>query len=469
MRKVLLSIVVLFFLTLIVVWMTKDPTSHFEISKPGMDSNSVYVSQMQNVTIGEHFKFQKEHTSGLLESWPQFRGSDYDNISKSPVKLISKLPENGDPVWSLDLGEGHAGAAIYQGLVYVLDYDEEDRADVLKCISLETGEELWRRWYDVSIKRNHGISRTVPAVTEDFIVSLGPKCHIMCMDRKSGDLLWTMDIAKEYGSEVPLWYTGQCPIIEDGVAIIAAGGSDLLLGIDCASGEVLWKTPNPNNWLMSHSSIVTYTYEGQKMFVYAAIGGICAVAADGEQRGEVLWQTNAWNHNVVAPTPVCMPDGKIFLTAGYGAGSMSLQIKKENQKWNVEVLDEYKPREGLASEQQTPIFFNGHLIGVQPKDAGSYRNQLVCVHPDDCKKVIWSSGKGHRYGLGPYMIADNKLFLLNDEGTLSVIEASAKRFKLLSEVKVLDGIDAWAPIALADGYMILRDSKRMICLNMKKS
>jgi len=31
---------------------------------------------------------------------------------------------------------------------------------------------------------------------------------------------------------------------------------------------------------------------------------------------------------------------------------------------------------------------------------------------------------------------------------------------------IKDGADAWAPMAIANGYLVLRDSKTMICINM---
>ena len=470
MRKIILFIIILVAAALLVFWFTKDPTADFTVSQPGMDSNSVYLSSAQEVVIGEFFKDGKPSINQGVDIWARFRGDDFSNISKSKVPLISKFPEDGpNIIWSKELGEGHGGAAIYKGLVYILDYDEEDRADVLKCFDLATGEEVWRRWYKVSIKRNHGISRTVPTVTEDYILTIGPKCHIMCLKRQTGELLWTLDIAKEYGSEIPLWYTGQCPLIDNGVAVIATGGTDLLIGIDCATGEKLWQTSNDDSWLMSHSSVVPFTYEGKKMFVYAAIGGICGVSAEGEDRGQVIWKTDEFNPNVVAPTPVCMPDGKIFQSAGYGAGSVMLQLKKNESGFSVEVQQIYKPREGMASEQQTHIFYDGYLIGIQPKDAGGSRNQLISVNPNDCKEIVMTSGKTKRFGLGPYMIADGKLFLLNDDGTLYILKADAKKYIEYDSFKVLDGVDAWAPLAIADGYLILRDSKMMICIDISNS
>jgi outer membrane protein assembly factor BamB len=467
MRKLVLTFSILIAAAFILFWFVKDPTADFVASVPGMDSNSAYIANAQEVKIGEFFKQGTLKENNYQETWSRFRGDDYSNISISEIPLISRFPSDGPKVmWSMELGEGHGGAAIYKGMVYILDYDEEDRADVLKCLDLETGVEIWRRWYKVSIKRNHGISRTVPAVTEDYILSMGPKCHIMCLKRETGELLWSMDLNKEYGSEVPLWYTGQCPLIDNGIAVIAAGGSDLLVGIDCATGEKLWQTPNSDSWKMSHSSILPFVFNGKKMYVYAAIGGICGVSAQGDDRGKILWKSADFVPNVVAPTPLCMPDGKIFQTAGYGAGSAVFQLKMEGNGIGVETLQVYKPREGMASEQQTPILFKGYLLGIQPKDAGASRNQLISVKPDDCTQIVMRSGKAKRFGLGPYMIADGKLFLLDDDGTLYILEANTNKYIELDSYQVLDGVDAWAPLAIADGFMVLRDSKKMICIDM---
>jgi len=353
-------------------------------------------------------------------------------------------------------------------MVYVLDYDEDIRADMLRCFSLEDGKEIWRRWYDVQIRRNHGMSRTVPAVSEKYIVTIGPRGHVMCVERNNGNFLWGINIEKEFESEIPLWYTGQCPIIIENTAIIATGGNALMIGVDCSSGKILWQTPNPNNIKMSHSSIVPFYFANQKMYVYSGVGGLVGVAANGENTGSILWQTNEWNHPVVAPTPICMPNGNIFLTAGYGAGSMLLQLTLDNGRFNIKVINSYKPGDGLSCEQQTPILDNDFLFGILPKDAKSLRSQFVCVNANNPTQIIWSSGTTARFGLGPYILADNKFYLLNDDATLYVIEKNTKEYIELDKIKLFDGYDAWAPLAVANGYMILRDSKTMICINLNK-
>ena len=166
-------------------WLLKDPTSKFAESVPGADNrgnDSTVVAEAVN--IGENFQTFGTVTSNLKGTWTHFRGADYDNIAKNSKPLKNSWSGNQPEImWSVDLGEGHAGPAIYEGKVYVMDYDEAKREDALRCFSLDDGKELWRRSYKVSLKRNHGMSRTVPAVTAEYVLTIGPRCQVMCVKR----------------------------------------------------------------------------------------------------------------------------------------------------------------------------------------------------------------------------------------------------------------------------------------------
>ncbi len=455
---------------ILVWWIGYDPSVDLAQKLPGQDNRPDHLSSSAGeVRIGQYFQFYDGRPADIPGRWPNLRGVRYDNWYLQDVPLAGEWGATGPPIrWSVDLGEGHAAPAVYDGRVYLLDYDEETKSDALRCFSLADGQEIWRRWYTVPVKRNHGMSRTIPAVTRDYVVTMGPKCHVMCVEADSGRFLWGMDLVKDYGATVPLWYTGQCPLIDDSVAVLAPGGPALLMGVGCRSGEILWETPNPGDWKMSHSSIMPAVIHGKKMYVYTAVGGMLGVSADSADAGRILWQTGAWDHQVIAPSPVVLPDGKIFMTAGYAAGSLLLQVNKDGDRFTVDVLGRWAPGEGLASEQQTPIVYNGHFFAVLPKDAGALRNQFVCCRTGDPGTMVWTSGKTNRYGLGPYILADEKFFILSDDGVLSMLQAGTKEFVLLDQAAILDGHDAWGPFALVDGLLLARDSKRMVCVDLKK-
>lgn len=398
-------------------------------------------------------------------SWPCFRGPERDAIVRDDTPLADAWPAGGPPEqWRVALGEGHAGPAIMNGRVYILDYDEELPGDRLRCLSFESGEEIWSRAYNVHIKRNHGISRTVPAVSDDVVVTIGPKCHMMACDSTTGQFLWGFDMAARYGTEIPLWYTGQCPLIREGAVIIAPGGNVLLSALDLRTGETIWETPNPVAWEMSHASIAEMTVDHTAMFIYPAIGGLVGIAAAGPDAGALLWTNDQWDHAVVAPSPLPIGDDRFLCTAGYGSGSAIFKIERIANEWRCmreQVLD----RKTFACEQQTPIYRDGKLYTIMPKDAGKERETFLCMR--DNGMVLWSSGNQHRFGLGPFIYADGKFLILRDDGELVLAQESESGYEALAAHQVLRGRDAWAPLALVGGRLLMRDQEVLVCLDLR--
>lgn len=398
----------------------------------------------------------------LPGAWPRFRGPNGDGVSPETISLARRWGPRGPPVlWTIKVGEGYAGAAVAAGRVYLLDYDREAQADALRCLSLADGAEIWRFSYPVKVKRNHGMSRTVPAVTDKYVVGMGPKCYVTCVDAKTGELLWARDLVKEFGTKVPDWYTGQCPLIDGGRAILAPAGDEvLMLAVDCATGKIVWKAPNRRGWKMSHSSVMPMTVAGRRTYVYCADGGVAGVSAAD---GKVLWETSAWRVNFATiPAPIPLADGRLFLSGGYGAGAMMMRIAVRDGGFVPEVVFRLKEKV-FGSEQQTPLLYKRNIYAVRPD------KQLVCLSLDG--KLRWSSGPAHRFGprgLGPYLIADGLLFVLNDRGRLTLAEATPEGYKELAAARIFDGRDAWGPLALVGGRLLLRDLTRLVCLDVRR-
>jgi outer membrane protein assembly factor BamB len=61
------------------------------------------------------------------------------------------------------------------------------------------------------------------------------------------------------------------------------------------------------------------------------------------------------------------------------------------------------------------------------------------------------------------------MFILDDDGTLSLIKASTTGYERLARARVLQGREAWAPMALVDGRLILRDFEEMVCLDVRSN
>jgi outer membrane protein assembly factor BamB len=418
------------------------------------DSAANVVSSAAGLTKGSGVR------SKLPGCWPRFRGKESNGISVDDVPLSQAWPAGGPKVlWSVELGQGYAGASVNNGAAYVLDYDKGAQCDVLRCLSLDDGKEIWKYSYPAKVKPNHGMSRAVPAVTERFVVSIGPLCNVNCVDALSGELLWSKDLVREFNATVPEWYNGQCPLIDDDKAIIAPAGDTLMIAVDCKSGNVLWRTPNPKKWGMTHSSIMPMNINGKRTYVYCAKSGVVGISAGD---GTLLWEYDKWTiQQATIASPVCVGDGLIFFSGGYGSGALLLEVKEGDGKCMVSERSRLKPNI-FGSYQHTPIFYQGNIYGVRPD------GQMVCLDLEG--KVVWSSGKDRfgKEGGGPYTIANGQLFALDDNGLLTTMEATSAGYKQLAQSKILKGPESWAPIAITAGRLFARDLNRMVCLDVSK-
>ena len=453
-------------LVLVIRWVRSGPVVSIFPRVPGLDHVPVEAKASDAVRPepGEPIP-GPGRPSTIAAAWPWFRGPDHDAISKETVRLARTWPAAGPKrLWTVRLGEGFAAAAVHGGRVFVLDYDVDRSADTLRCLSLDDGREIWRNGYRVIVAHNHGMSRTIPAVVADSVITLGPKCQLSCWDAAAGTARWLIDLVLEHGATVPPWYAGQCPFIDTKTdrLIVAPGGKALVMAIDYHTGRIVWQSPNPRNWAMTHVSIVAMEFAGRRMYVYCGKGGVAGIAADN---GELLWDTDEWQIAMATcPSPVVVGEGRIFLCGGYNSGSLMLQLTERapctHGRGRIVPQTAFRlTARQFGSEQQTPVLWQQHLYAVRQKD-----QQLVCL--DLNGKELWNSGR-EKFGSGPYMIADGLIYVLDDNGVLSVVEATPEAYRRTARAQVIeDASSSWGPMALVAGRLIVRDSSQMVCVDI---
>jgi len=450
---------------LLYVWLSADAAMDLTERVPAPpDDTKAIQSEGTPVKIQGTLAKLDGTPADLPGAWPRFRGANFDAISTEDISPARTWPSNGpDVLWSIEVGEGYAGAAVLAGRVYLIDYDREKQADVVRCLSLKDGKDIWRYSYPVKIKRWHGMSRTVPAVTEKYVVTMGPKCHVTCLDSMTGEFRWMFDLVREFKTKIPQWYTAQCPLIEDGKAIIAPAGTVLMMAVDCETGDILWETPNPDGWVMTHSSIVPMEFNGKRFYVYCGgdqiKGGVIGVSAED---GSVLWKNDEWKVRFNVPMPVVVGDDRLFLSAGYGQyelGCAMMRLTGTDGKITTQ-LEFLHTTEVFGSIQQSPILHEGYLYGVR------LDGQLICLDLDG--NVVWTSTSANKFGNGPFAIVGGLIYLMNNDGDLTLAQAGPSAYLPLVHAKVLDGHESWGPMAIASGRLIVRDTKRMICLDISE-
>ena len=184
----------------LVVWWLAVPTGAvLDVRQPGQDQGPLAAADspesMPEVVAGEPVPGQGV-PAAETGSWPGFRGPNRDAIVDDGARLARTWPAEG-PVrrWEIELGEGYASAAVGHGCVYVLDYDVDAAADTMRCLSLDTGLPVWTNLSPFCSTRNHGLSRTVPVIVGDVVISFGPRCHVAAWDA-NGQCRWLIDLVR---------------------------------------------------------------------------------------------------------------------------------------------------------------------------------------------------------------------------------------------------------------------------------
>ena len=116
--------------------------------------------------------------------------------------------------------------------------------------------------------------------------------------------------------------------------------------------------------------------------------------------------------------------------------------------------------EVFGSIQQSPSFYEGYLYGVR------LDGQLICLDLDG--NVVWTSTSANKFGYGPFAIVGGLIYLMNNDGDLTLAQAGPSAYLPLAHAKVLDGHESWGPMAIASGRLIVRDTERMICLDISE-
>jgi hypothetical protein len=111
--------------------------------------------------------------------------------------------------------------------------------------------------------------------------------------------------------------------------------------------------------------------------------------------------------------------------------------------------------------------------GDWPQFCGQDRNNvspetgLASSWPETGPKVLWETEVSDGYS-GP-SIKDGKLIILDGKtGILYLVKADPAEYKQLACAKMVEENDmAWAPLALSEGKLLVRDWNTLKCVDLK--
>ena len=192
--------------------------------------------------------------------------------------------------------------------------------------------------------------------------------------------------------------------------------------------------------------------------------------------GKVLWEYGNWSCSIPIPSAVDAGENRVLVAAGYQLGTVMLKVDKKSDN-TYEVKELFKTVE-FGDQTKPPVLYNGYFYAQY--GTNNRRDGLACMDMEG--KVMWKTKRAPDFNKGSMILAEGLLLATDGANKLYLIEPDPAAFKQLASVEMFgkgstdakdqttsrDGSPTqnWAPLALADGKLLIRDQSRMICVKV---
>jgi outer membrane protein assembly factor BamB len=425
------------------------------------------------------------------DDWPCFLGPAQNSKSRETGIVTDWPPEGPKLIWQTRLATGYAMPVISRGRLF--QFERQGDKARLRCISSETGEDLWESEYPTDYRDFYNYNngpRSSPVVDGERVYTLGPEGMLHCLSVLDGDVIWKIDTATRFGVIQNFFGVGSTPVVEGELLIVQIGGSpaadrklaprqlDLVkpngtgvVAFDKRTGEVKYTLGDE---LASYASPVLATIGGRRWCFVLARGGLLGFEpAGGKLDFHFPWRAAAFE-SVNASNPVVVGD-EVFISETYGPGSALVKVRPGDCQlvWQDDKRSRTKK---MQTHWNTCIEHEGFLYG----SSGRHEDEaeLRCIEWAT-GAVKWSVPDLWRSSL---LYVDGHLICLTERGLVLLLKANPAKFDLVSQTllpvkqsgpaRLDDGpprllhYPAWAAPIVSHGLLYLRGRDRLACLEL---
>jgi outer membrane protein assembly factor BamB len=390
------------------------------------------------------------------EDWPQWLGPRRDGSTATKVAPWKGAPE---VVWRVPVGEGHSSPVVGGGKVFVFTKVKDAEKEELAAFDAGTGKPLWHTAYargKFASPFGAGPQAT-PAVAGGKVYAFGATAVLSCFAADDGSLLWQADTLKMFGGK-SLFFGAACsPLAEGGKVFVNVGAPGASVVAFTDTGEVAWKALDDP---ASYSSPIAFGEGKDRQIVFLTGAGLASLrVADGT----LFWKFPL-KDKLMESSTTPVRAGRRLLASSITYGSVALELLSRDAK--PAAKEEWKNPE-LTSYFTTPVVVGtDDLYMVTGTNPLSFQKAKATLHAIDLKtgKKRWSKPGVGEYHAALLRTGDDKILLMEEDGTLVLVQADPKAYRELARAKVCG--HAWAHPAVAGGRLYVRDEKELLCVQL---
>lgn len=382
------------------------------------------------------------HAQRASNDWPQWRGPNRDGAAPAPTDP-GAWPEKLTQKWKVDVGLGYATPLIIGNRIY--QFSRQGEREVMSAIDADSGKVLWQTGHTApftmhSATTQHGPGpKSTPAFANGRLYSIGMTGIVTAYDAASGKQIWQ----KPGSSTVPMFTTHAfSPIVDRGLVIFHLGGHNegALTALDVNTGDVkwTWKGDGPG-----YGSPILADIAGTRQIITITQGKLVGVDAAS---GMLLWERPYVIPNFTnSITPVLY--GQTLIVSGNGGPTTALSITKKGNEWVTETVWE---NADIPLRMSDAVIAGDVLFGMTTRNSGQY-------FAVDAKtgKTLWTS-EGRQGNHAAIARAGDLLLSLEDDGELVVARNSKTAFEPLHRYKLSDSA-TWTQASYSGNRIFVKD------------
>lgn len=391
--------------------------------------------------------------TAAAQEWPQWRGPNRD-ATVSDGSIPQTWPKTLKEEWKVPIGVGHSSPVVASGKIYVFARQGEE--EVLLCLDAITGKELWKSSQPISYVMNpaatgHGKGpKSTPLVSNGNVCTFGISGVLSCHDARTGKLKWRREFSTQYSNTSPLYGTAMSPVVDKGMLIAHVGGHDkgALTAFDLESGAVKWSNEADGP---AYASPIVVTLAGVRQVVTFTQKEFVGVDAAS---GKLLWKLPAkTEYDTNSVTAVAYKDMLIF--AREGQGLTAIRITKEGA--------ELKPQEVWSNKEvelylNTPVLQGNRLYGLSVRQKGQFFALDALTG-----KTVWLSPGRMGENAAILNVGGKVLLLLTNDANLIVLPADAKEYSPMIQYTVAKS-PTWAHPVVIGKRILIKDDTTLVSL-----
>jgi outer membrane protein assembly factor BamB len=170
-------------------------------------------------------------------------------------------------------------------------------------------------------------------------------------------------------------------------------------------------------------------------------------------------------------------ENKFLIVGGYELGATMIKVEKKAD--GTYTATELFTTKEFGDQTKPPVRHKDHFYAQY--GTNSRRDGMVCMSMDG--KILWKTRRAPDFNKGSMILVEDLILATDGSQTLYLIEPDPSGFKQLASAKVLgeggtgsenDPLASrvggqtqnWAPLALANGKLLVRDQTNLRCIKV---